>query len=71
MDPISKDLVAAIKSLVAEGELELVHFTKGQRKDDVAKSYNDSDFGPFFPSPPPIAGPATATTSLCSRPSSP
>jgi hypothetical protein len=39
MDPISKDFVANIHRFVKDHELDLVHFVKGQRKDDVALGY--------------------------------
>lgn len=39
MDPISKGFVAQIHRFVKDNGLDLVHFEKGQRKDDVAQSY--------------------------------
>ena len=36
MDPISKDFVASIHRRIKDEDLPLVHFEKGQRKDDVA-----------------------------------
>src|SRR5215204_2648767 len=37
MDPMTKDFVANIHGFVAARGLELVHFAKGQRKDDLAQ----------------------------------
>jgi hypothetical protein len=45
MDPISKEFVAAIHRLITDHSLELVHFEKGQRKDDVAHDYLASHDG--------------------------
>lgn len=39
MDPITKAFVAAIHDYVRANELDLVHFRKGERKDDIAQSY--------------------------------
>ncbi|HVB92805.1 MAG TPA: helix-turn-helix domain-containing protein [Acidimicrobiales bacterium] len=39
MDPISKDFVAGIHRFIDEWGLDLVHFQKGQRKDDVTHHY--------------------------------
>jgi hypothetical protein len=39
MDPISKEFVAAIHRFIRDEHVDLVHFTKGQRKDDVAHEY--------------------------------
>lgn len=39
MDPISKGFVADIHSFVKDNEIDLVHFVKGERKDDVALRY--------------------------------
>jgi hypothetical protein len=39
MDPISKAFVASIHRFIAEKGLDLVHFEKDQRKDDVALKY--------------------------------
>ena len=51
MDPISKGFVVGIHRFVADRGLDLVHFTKGQRKDDVAKDYlatHDGSEGVLF-----------------------
>src|SRR5512144_3201180 len=39
MDPMTKAFVADIHGFVAARGLELVSFTKGQRKDDVAQEF--------------------------------
>ncbi len=39
MDPITKAFVASIHRFVADHGVDLVHFEKGQRKDDVAQAY--------------------------------
>jgi hypothetical protein len=39
MNPITSDFVAAIHHYVADRHLDLVHFAKDQRKDDIAQSY--------------------------------
>jgi hypothetical protein len=39
MDPISKAFVAGITAFVAENDIPLLPFVKGQRKDDVAAQY--------------------------------
>lgn len=39
MDPISKAFVASIHRYVKDHDLDLVHFVKGERKDDVAQRY--------------------------------
>jgi hypothetical protein len=39
MDPISKGFVAAIHRFIGDEHVDLVHFAKGQRKDDVAHQY--------------------------------
>lgn len=39
MDPISKDFVAAIHRRIKDEDLPLVHFEKGQRKDDIAHEH--------------------------------
>lgn len=39
MDPISKDFVGAIHRFIKDRHPDLLHFTKGQRKDDVANGY--------------------------------
>ena len=37
MDPMSKAFVADIHGFIAARGLELVHFAKGQRKDELAQ----------------------------------
>ena len=39
MDPISKAFLASIETFVAHNDIELLSFTKGQRKDDIAARY--------------------------------
>ena len=39
MDPISRDFVASIHRFIDERGIDLVHFQKGERKDDIAKGY--------------------------------
>jgi hypothetical protein len=39
MDPITKSFVGAIHRFVKDHDLDLVHFVKGERKDDVALKY--------------------------------
>jgi hypothetical protein len=39
MDPITKEFVAAIHRFIRDEHVDLVHFAKGQRKDDVAHQY--------------------------------
>src|SRR5438552_17027743 len=39
MDPISKGFVDALHRFVKDRGLDLVHLTKGQRRDDVANNY--------------------------------
>ena len=39
MDPISKDFVRSIHRFIDEHDLDLVHFQKGERKDDIAQEY--------------------------------
>jgi len=39
MDPISKGFIAQIETFAAANKAPLISFTKGQRKDDVAKEY--------------------------------
>jgi hypothetical protein len=39
MAPMTKMFVTAIHDFVDRHELDLVHFTKGQRKDDLTQSY--------------------------------
>jgi hypothetical protein len=51
MDPITKAFVASIHSFVADHGVDLVHFQKGQRKDDVAHGYlagHDGSEGVLF-----------------------
>jgi hypothetical protein len=51
MDPMTKDFVAAIHRFVRSEGVDLVHFEKGQRKDDVARSYlarHDGSEGVLF-----------------------
>lgn len=51
MDPISKNFVAGIHRFIKDQDLDLVHFVKGQRKDDVAKGYlaaHDASEGILF-----------------------
>lgn len=38
-DPISKEFVVGIHRFIQDRGIDLAHFTKGQRKDDVAKRY--------------------------------
>src|SRR4051812_43045590 len=40
MDPISKTFIAAVDHFVAQEQIPLITFTKGQRKDDVAKEHH-------------------------------
>lgn len=40
MDPMSKSFIAAVNRFVLEGQIPLITFSKGQRKDDVAKEYH-------------------------------
>ncbi len=39
MDPISKDFVVGIHRFIDDHDLDLVHFQRGQRKDDIAHDY--------------------------------
>jgi hypothetical protein len=39
MDPISKGFVAGIHRFCGDGEIPMVDFAKGQRKDDLAHEY--------------------------------
>jgi hypothetical protein len=39
MNPLTSDFVAAVHHYVADHHLDLVHFAKDQRKDDIAQSY--------------------------------
>jgi hypothetical protein len=51
MDPISKEFVAAIHRFIGDRGLDLVHFRKDQRKDDVAHGYlagHDGSEGVLF-----------------------
>lgn len=51
MDPITRAFVASIHRFVADEGVELVHFEKGQRKDDVAQHYlggHDGSEGVLF-----------------------
>ena len=51
MDPITKGFVIGIHRFIADRGLDLVAFTKGQRKDDVAKDYlatHDGSEGVLF-----------------------
>jgi hypothetical protein len=43
MDPISKSFIAAVERFVAEEQIPLITFAKGQRKDDIAQEYR-ADF---------------------------
>jgi len=40
MDPISKCFIAAVERFVEQGQIPLITFAKGQRKDDIAKEYH-------------------------------
>jgi hypothetical protein len=40
MDPMSKSFIAAVNRFVLEGQIPLITFSKGQRKDDIAKEYH-------------------------------
>jgi hypothetical protein len=40
MDPMSKAFITAVERFVAEEQIPLITFTKGQRKDDIAKDYH-------------------------------
>src|SRR6516165_8881223 len=40
MDPMSKSFLAAVDRFVAREQIPLIVFTKGQRKDDIAKEYH-------------------------------
>src|SRR5438270_11385434 len=46
MDPMTKGFVAAIHRFVRDSGVDLVHFEKGQRKDDVAQAYLARHDGP-------------------------
>jgi len=39
MDPISRDFVASVHRLIRDEGVDLVHFARGQRRDDVALGY--------------------------------
>lgn len=39
MDPMTKDFVAAVHRFVVDSDVDLVHFAKGERKDDIAHQY--------------------------------
>ena len=39
MDPISKAFVAAIEQFAKREQIPVIHFAKGQRKDDIAKEH--------------------------------
>jgi hypothetical protein len=39
MDPISKSFVAALEEFARRGKVPVVHFRKGQRKDDIAAEF--------------------------------
>src|SRR5664280_2689817 len=40
MDPISKTFIAAVERFVEREQIPLITFTKGQRKDDIAKEHH-------------------------------
>ena len=40
MDPISKSFIAAVERFGEQEQIPLITFTKGQRKDDIAKEYH-------------------------------
>ena len=51
MDRVTKDFVASIHRFIRDGGLDLVHFQKGQRKDDIAHCYlagHDGSEGVLF-----------------------
>ncbi len=51
MDPMTKDFVSSIRRFVAEQGVDLYHFGKGERKDDVAHAHLadfESDEGVLF-----------------------
>jgi len=51
MDPMTKDFVRAIHQFIADHGVDLVHFRKGERKDDIAQRYlvdHDGGEGPLF-----------------------
>jgi hypothetical protein len=39
MDPITKDFVASVHRFIRDRDLDLVHFRKDERKDDIARRY--------------------------------
>jgi hypothetical protein len=39
MDPMTKGFVAAVHRFIADNDVDLVHFAKGQRKDDIAHEH--------------------------------
>lgn len=39
MDPISKSFVAALEEFARRGKIPVIHFRKGQRKDDIAAEF--------------------------------
>ena len=45
MDPMSKAFIAAVDRFVAREQIPLIVFTKGQRKDDIAKEYHSQFHG--------------------------
>jgi hypothetical protein len=45
MDPISKTFITAVERFVEREQIPLVTFTKGQRKDDIAKEYHTHFLG--------------------------
>src|SRR5947209_11047786 len=45
MDPISKAFIAAVDHFVAQEQIPLITFAKGQRKDDIAKEYHSRSHG--------------------------
>ena len=51
MDPMTKDFVRSIHGFIADHGLDLVHFRKGERKDDIAQCYlagHDGSEGVLF-----------------------
>src|SRR3984893_14190053 len=45
MAPMSTAFIAAVERFVEQGQVPLITFTKGQRKDDIAKQYHDQSSG--------------------------
>ena len=39
MEPITRDFVGSIHQFIADKDLDLVHFKKGERKEDIAHDY--------------------------------